>query len=106
MKEKLNIANVVTGSRIVFSVLILFCSAFSKWFYMLYFIAAFTDMIDGTIARKLNISSSFGAKLDTAADFVFVASVMVKILLAVCIPRWILIWIAVICVVKFFGNFK
>ena len=45
-------ANIITGSRILCSILLLFVPTFSPAFYMLYLIAGFTDMIDGTIARK------------------------------------------------------
>lgn len=68
MKEKMNIANAVTLSRIVFAVLVLFSDTFSVQFYIFYPLGAFTDMIDGTIARKLNLKSSFGSKLDSVAD--------------------------------------
>lgn len=36
--------------------------------------SGFTDMIDGTIARKLGTESEFGSKFDTVADIVFVAA--------------------------------
>ena len=74
MKEKMNIANAVTLSRIVFAGLVLYSDTFSVQFYIFYLLGAFTDMIDGTIARKLNTRSSFGSKLDSAADFVFVTA--------------------------------
>ena len=45
----------------------------SAWFYVLYLFCGLTDMIDGTIARKTGAVSKFGEKLDTAADFVFMA---------------------------------
>ena len=37
-------------------------------------------MIDGTIARKTGAVSNFGAKLDTASDFVFMFVCSLKIL--------------------------
>lgn len=100
MKHKLNIADVVTASRIVFAVFILFCSTFSVQFYAFYLLGAFTDMTDGWIARKLNLISSFGAKLDTITDCVFVIVVMAKVLLTVYVPEWLWIWIAIIALIK------
>ena len=47
-----HIANLVTGCRILGSVL-LFFPAFSVEFYIIYIFCGFSDMIDGTIARKL-----------------------------------------------------
>ena len=80
MKHRLNVADAVTASRIVFAGFVLFCSAFSVPFYVFYLLGAFTDMMDGWIARKRNLKSSFGAKLDTVADSVFVIAVLAKVL--------------------------
>ena len=57
-------------------------------------------MVDGTIARKTGAASSFGARLDTVADFLFVIASFVKILPVIRIPVWIWVWAAVIAVVK------
>jgi len=46
----------------------------------MYLLCGLTDMLDGAIARKNNIVSEFGAKLDTFADIVFVAICMIKFL--------------------------
>ena len=95
------IANILTSCRILSSVLLLFFPAFSLGFYIIYFFCGFSDMLDGTIARKTNTVSSFGSKLDTAADFVFMAVCVVKLLPKMNIPVWLWIWIAVITIVKF-----
>ena len=97
------IANIVTGCRILGSVLLLFFPAFSVEFYILYIICGFSDMIDGTIARKTNSTSEWGAKIDTAADLVFVTVSLIKILPAIPIPKWLWIWGAVIAMIKI-GN--
>ena len=97
------IANIITGSRIVFSLLLLFIPLSSAWFYVLYLFCGFTDMIDGSIARKTGTVSKFGARLDTVADFVFLSASLAKFLPMVPIPQWLWVWIAVIGVVKI-GN--
>ena len=66
----------------------------------MYFLCGFSDMIDGTIARKTNAVSGFGSKLDTIADFVFVVVCLIKLLPLVHISVWVWIWIAVIAVIK------
>ena len=96
-----HIANILTGCRIFGSVLLLFFPAFSLGFYIIYFFCGFSDMLDGTIARKTNTVSSFGSKLDTAADFVFMAVCAVKLLPKMNIPVWLWIWIVAIAIVKF-----
>lgn len=93
-------ANIITSFRIVCSVALLFCPVFSPAFYALYLIAGFTDMIDGTVARKTNSVSEFGSKFDTAADFVFVLTCLIKIIPAMEIPKWLYICIGIISVIK------
>ena len=95
-----HIANILTGCRIFGSVLLLFFPAFSLGFYIIYFFCGFSDMLDGTIARKTNTVSSFGSKLDTAADFVFIAVCAVKILPVINISIWLWIWIVIIAIIK------
>ena len=93
-------ANIITGCRILCSILLLFFPALSPTFFILYLVAGFTDMIDGTIARKTNTASEFGSRLDTIADMVFVAACMIKLFPALTIPTWLLIWIGVIAIIK------
>ena len=95
-----SIANIITGSRIVFSIALLFITPFSPMFYVLYAVAGLTDMIDGTVARKTNTVSAFGARLDSVADFVFVTVCLFKLLPILDIPAWLWIWIAVIALIK------
>ena len=95
-----NIANIITGSRIVFSIALLFIPPFSPAFYVLYAAAGLTDMIDGTVARKTNTVSTLGATLDAIADFVFVGVCLIKLLPILDIPAWLWIWIAVIALIK------
>ena len=98
---KKHIANIITGSRIIFSLTLLVIPLSSAWFYVLYLFCGITDMIDGAIARKTNAVSSFGSKLDTAADFIFMAVCAVKVLPIIYLPVLLWIWIAVIAIIKF-----
>ena len=95
-----HIANTVTGCRILGSILLLFFPAFSAEFYIIYIICGFSDMIDGTIARKTNSTCEFGAKIDTSADLVFVTVSLIKILPTINIPQWLWIWGIVIAIIK------
>lgn len=95
-----NIADVITGSRILFSIGIMFFSPFSPEFYVLYGASGLTDMTDGTVARKTNTVSESGAKLDAIADFVFVGVCLIKLLPVLDIPVWLWGWIAVIALIK------
>ena len=94
------IANAITSLRIIGSVVLLFFDVSSLPFYITYLLCGFSDMIDGTIARKTNAVTEFGSKLDTVADFVFVAVCLIKLLPLIHISVWLLTWIAVIAVFK------
>ena len=94
------IANILTSCRILSSVLLLFFPAFSLGFYIIYFFCGFSDMIDGTIARKTNSTTNFGSQFDTIADLIFVVVSLFKLLPAIHIPGWLWIWGGVIAVIK------
>lgn len=94
------LADIITGLRIIGSVVFLFFDVSSFPFYITYLFCGFSDMIDGTIARKTNTVSEFGSTLDTVADFVFVVVCSIKLLPLDHIPIWLWIWIGVIAVIK------
>ena len=60
-------------------------------------------MVDGTIARKTNSVSEFGARLDTTSDFLFFAVTLIKLLPVIHIPKWIWVWIVIIAIIKIFN---
>ena len=105
MKNKIepkiiNLANIITISRIPCSLGLLFYPPFSPVFYSLYLIAGISDMIDGWIARRANTATEFGAKLDTFADLVFVIVCLFKLLPLLNIPTWLYVWIGIIATIK------
>ena len=93
-------ANIITASRILLSIALLFCPAFSPAFYVLYIAGGASDMIDGAVARKTGAADKLGSRLDTIADFVFTAVCLIKLLPMLNIPIWLYIWIAVITFIK------
>ena len=97
-------ANIITGFRVLISIALLFCPVFSPVFYMLYLIAGLSDMIDGTVARRTNTVSEFGARFDTAADFVFVVVCLIKLLPMISMPIWLCVWIVMIALIKIVNS--
>ena len=97
---KKQIANIITFCRILGSMGLVFCPVFSARFYGLYLFCGLTDMVDGTIARKTGAASTFGARLDTVADFLFAAVSFGKLLPVIRVPVWIWVWAVAIAVVK------
>ena len=100
MELKKQLANILTGFRMIGGILLLFFPVFSGAFYSVYLLCGFTDMIDGTVARKTGSASRFGEKLDTAADIVFVAAALIKFLPTLPIPLWLWLWGGGIAVIK------
>ena len=60
-------------------------------------------MVDGTIARKTNSVSEFGARIDTVSDFIFFAVTLIKLMPVIHIPKWIWVWIVIIAIIKIFN---
>lgn len=93
-------ANIITGFRIACALALIFCPPFSRWFYVLYILGIASDVFDGLTARCLGKETKLGARLDTIADIVFTAIVILKVVLTVSIPAWLIIWIVGIAVIK------
>jgi len=93
-------ANIITGSRILISVVLLLYPALSPAFFIFYMIAGITDMADGAVARKTGTVCKFGSRFDSIADFVFVTVCLIKILPVMDIPLWLYEWITIIALIK------
>ena len=79
MKAK-HLPNALTLSRIVLSAVLFFLDCRSALFLALYLLCGLTDVLDGYLARRLHAQSDVGARLDTAADVVFTALIVVTCL--------------------------
>lgn len=94
---KKNLANIITITRIIGTIIMLFFSVTDPAFYITYIYAGLSDVIDGLIARKLNIESDFGRKLDSISDLLFYTTMMIKIwpYLVAYLPTyiWVIIWV-------------
>lgn len=94
------IANILTSSRIVFSLIMLYFPVLSPGFYVCYLLAGITDMVDGTVARHLGTESEFGERLDTIADFIFVILAIYKLQPVIKLNMAVWIWIGIIAAIK------
>ena len=93
-------ANLLTLCRLFGSLGLLALPAFSSGFWALYLFCGLTDMADGPVARRIGSASVFGARLDTAADAVFLAAAFGKLLPALAVPGWLWAWMAGIATIK------
>ena len=91
MKRFLSLPNILTSARIVCAALMPFFALPSTGFYVVYTFGGLTDAVDGTVARKLKLESEFGAKLDSVADLLFYAVMLLKLLphLIRLLPAWL-----------------
>lgn len=111
-KEYITIPNIVTSLRLLGALIILFLKPFSLSFFIIYFIAGFTDCIDGFLARKLNSVSEFGSKLDSVCDLTFYSALAIKIMprLLELLPNYIWYFVLVVVIIRIiiysFGAFK
>lgn len=76
---------------------------FSICFFVFYLVGGISDALDGIVARRWGKETKFGARLDTAADIAFFAVAIVKVVRAVEIPVWLIVWIVCVAVVKCFN---
>ena len=91
----MNLPNKLTMGRIfaipVFIVLLLM--GYRVIACIIFIAAAFTDMLDGKIARKYNLVTNFGKLMDPLADKLMVLSVMLSMIIPMggrpaILPRW------------------
>ena len=94
----MNLPNKLTVLRVIlvpFFVAFLLLSKSSeslKWIALILFIAAsLTDLLDGQIARKYNLVTTFGKFMDPLADKVLTISGMICLIELGRIPSWIVV---------------
>ncbi|MEA3305317.1 MAG: CDP-diacylglycerol--glycerol-3-phosphate 3-phosphatidyltransferase [Candidatus Omnitrophota bacterium] len=89
----MNIPNKLTILRIALTVIFMFflfmqgalCKIFA---FITFFIAAFSDFLDGHIARKYNLVSDFGKFMDPIADKILVLSAFIAFVELGLVPAW------------------
>ena len=64
MKSKY-IPNIITAVRILGTLFLLWAKLPSLYFFVIYSICGFSDVLDGWLARKTKTTSEFGARLDS-----------------------------------------
>jgi len=75
------VPNLITISRIILSILMLFFIKQPVVFLSIYFLGGMSDVLDGMIARLTNTKSLLGAKLDSIADFALFGVIIVWMIL-------------------------
>lgn len=94
-RKKVNLPNILTIIRILMvPVFVVLMALNDVWEYMkyislaVYVIASLTDYLDGYIARKNNIVTTFGKLMDPLADKILVAAGFIMLTGMGVIPAW------------------
>ena len=89
------IPHILTSLRIVFTfsfIFVYFIDIISLALFLFIF-AVVTDILDGIIARKLGVCSTFGSYFDVTADFFLIISAFIVFVIDGFYPYWLLILI-------------
>ena len=100
---KKNLANIITSTRVLGTICLIFLAPLSLPFFLVYIWCGLSDVLDGFVARKLNTISPFGSKLDSASDLLFYTVMMLKIwnILQERLPLYVWILIYVVLGIRF-----
>lgn len=74
------LANAITAIRIGMAACMFLSGSLSRAFFLFYCVGGISDLLDGTVARKLGTANAFGARLDSVADLLFVSSAAVQLM--------------------------
>ena len=97
--------NILTGSRLIFAAIFLALLAIAdaeklddldisrlNWSFIMFVIAGLTDIADGPLARRMNVTSSFGRTFDPFVDKILIAGGFILLALKgpqlTCIAWW------------------
>ena len=97
-----NIANYLSISRAIMSIILAISETFYFPFYIIYIYiyCGISDMLDGYVARRTKSTSKIGARLDSIADIIFVIVAIIKILPVLNLSDGIVIWAVIIALIK------
>lgn len=95
-EDALNVPNLLTFARVVMIPLCLYfldkdTPIMGFWATIVFTAAALTDMLDGYLARKLNVVSVLGKLLDPLADKLIVMATLVWMVPMGRVPAWVVI---------------
>ena len=94
------VPNGLTVFRMICAVMLLFIRPLSVRFFIVYALAGLSDLLDGYFARRFDAMSERGAKLDSAADFLLCAVMLVVLIPLYRWPIWVIVWIAAVSAVR------
>lgn len=81
-RQILNVANQLTASRLAMSIVLFILISIEAWWWclLIFALAAFTDWLDGYLARKYQLTSALGRVFDPLVDKVLVCGAYIFLL--------------------------
>ena len=104
----MNIPNALTGLR--FLMIPLYCWVFSIepeakfWSAAIFVLASLTDVLDGYIARKYDMTTKWGQLMDPLADKLMQIAVIITMVLAGIVPNWFVMVLVIKECLFIFGS--
>lgn len=104
----MNIPNILTGLR--FLMIPLYCWVFSIepeakfWSAAIFVLASLTDVLDGYIARKYDMTTKWGQLMDPLADKLMQIAVIITMVLAGIVPNWFVMVLVIKECLFIFGS--
>lgn len=102
MRKLITLPNMLTAQRMVGAVVLFFVPPLSVAFFVIYSICGVSDILDGAVARARHATTELGAKLDSCADLLFYAAMILRIfpILWERLPRPIWVFVALALVLR------
>ena len=93
MVSVLNLPNVITLGRVILIPVIfwLLVSGNTRAAFLAFLCAGFSDLIDGFLAKRLDLRTELGAYLDPLADKLLIASIYIALGVLGSLPSWLVI---------------
>jgi len=104
----MNIPNILTGLRFV--MIPLYVAVFHLegtqkiWSVLIFILASATDVLDGYIARKYNMSTRWGQLADPLADKLMQIAVILSLVISGILPIWFVFLVAVKEILMIVGS--
>ena len=97
---KLDLPDILSLSRVVGAVLLLFTTPLSLLFLAVYGYCCITDVLDGFLARRFRSENRQGQILDSTADIVLTVCLLACLIPFLPWEGWMITWIAIIAVIR------
>jgi cardiolipin synthase len=91
--HRVNLPNLITTGRIVLVPIVVWAITVGQiqLAFWLFVVAGVSDAVDGFLAKRLKVTSEFGAYLDPLADKALLMSIYVTLGIAGLLPLWVVI---------------